>query len=262
MAAAQGFARAKDGTSLAYQVAGSGPPLVLLAGQANNHHWWDGVRDDFQAAHRTITVDYRGTGASDKPDEPFSTTGFADDVVAVLDELGLESADVYGTSMGGRTAQWLAINHPGRVRRLVLGCTSPGGARAVERDAEVRRSLAQADPRAAGRALLDLMYSPAWLAAHDGPRTVLGDRDMPPHARRHHLAASNGHNAWDRLDEIRSRTLVLHGADDRMTPATNAELLAERIPEAEARVLPGLRHAYFIEGRPEVSELVEDFLAA
>ena len=121
------FARAKDGTALAYQREGDGPPLVLLAGQANNHHWWDAVRTDFHATHSTITMDYRGTGASDKPRDGYSTRQFADDVIAVLDELGIERADVYGTSMGGRVAQWVAVGRPERVRRLVLGCTSPGG---------------------------------------------------------------------------------------------------------------------------------------
>lgn len=89
-----------DGVRIAYQVRGEGAPLVLLAGQANNHHWWDGVRDDFHAERSTVTVDYRGTGRSDKPDSPYSTEVFAQDVIAVLDELGIDRADVYGTSMG------------------------------------------------------------------------------------------------------------------------------------------------------------------
>ncbi|RCV47138.1 alpha/beta fold hydrolase, partial [Marinitenerispora sediminis] len=75
----------------------------------------------------------------------YSTPLFAEDAVAVLDELGVERADVYGTSMGGRTAQWIAVRHPARVRRLVLGCTSPGGPHAVERTMAVRRSLAGPD---------------------------------------------------------------------------------------------------------------------
>jgi 3-oxoadipate enol-lactonase len=104
---------------------GDGDPLVLLAGQANNHHWWDPVREDFDTSRTTITLDYRGTGGSDKPDEPYSTQGFADDVVAVLDDLGVERADVYGTSMGGRVARWLAVRHPDRIGTLVLGRTSP-----------------------------------------------------------------------------------------------------------------------------------------
>ncbi|GAB2607774.1 alpha/beta hydrolase [Streptomyces capparidis] len=256
-----GSTRAQDGTVLAYQCRGAGRPLVLLSGQANNHHWWDGVREDFHGTHRTITMDYRGTGASGAPEGPYSTELFADDVIAVLDALGIDSADLYGTSMGGRVAQWVAARHPGRVRRLVLGCTSPGGPRAVERDASVRRALAQPDPKAARETLIDLMYTPAWRAAHPGPYTTLGDPGMPPHARRGHLAASNRHDAWEVLPRITAPTLVLHGGDDRLTPADNVSLLTARIPRAAGHVFPGARHAYFQECRPQASALVAEFLA-
>lgn len=251
----------EDGTRIAYQVRGAGTPLLLLAGQANNHHWWDRVRAGFDRAHRTVTLDYRGTGGSDKPDVPYSTEQFARDALAVLDALGIERADVYGTSMGGRTAQWLAARHPHRVGALVLGCTSPGGRHAVERDDGVRRALARTDPDAARQALLDLMYTPEWLAAHPGPYATLGDPAMPPYARRRHLAASNRHDAWDVLPAITAPTLVLHGADDRLNPAANAPLLADRVPGARLHLLPGARHAYFEECRATASPLVRDFLA-
>lgn len=253
--------RAQDGTVLAHQTRGTGRPLLLLAGQANNHHWWDGVRDDFHGAFSTVSFDYRGTGDSGKPDGPYSTPVFADDAIAVLDDLGIERADVYGTSMGGRVAQWIAIRHPERVGRLVLGCTSPGGPHARERDMAVRRALAQADARAARDALLDLMYTPAWLAANPGPHTVLGDPDMPPHARRGHLVASNEHDAWDGLPRISAPTLILHGDQDRLSPPANASLLASRIPDARKTLLPGARHAYFQENRPYASDLALAFLS-
>ncbi|MEU1666852.1 alpha/beta fold hydrolase [Streptomyces sparsogenes] len=255
------FARAADGTALACQRRGRGFPLLLLAGQANNHRWWDGIREDFHATHSTVTLDYRGTGASDKPEAGYSTPEFAEDVIAVLDHLGIERADVYGTSMGGRVAQWVAARHPGRVRRLVLGCTTPGGPHAVERDASVRRALAQPDPEAARQALIDLMYSPAWRAEHPGPYTTLGDPAMPPHARRGHLLASNRHDAWDVLPTISAPTLVLHGDQDRMAPPDNLALLAARIPGARTHLFAGARHAYFEECRPEASALVSAFLA-
>ncbi|MFI8456671.1 alpha/beta fold hydrolase [Kitasatospora sp. NPDC085464] len=253
-------ATAPDGVRIAYQVRGAGAPLVLLAGQANNHHWWDGVRDDFHAARSTVTLDYRGTGGSDKPDRPYSTEGFARDVIAVLDELGVDRADVYGTSMGGRVAQQLAARHPERVGALVLGCTSPGGPHGVARDNDVRRSLAQPEPAAARQALLELMYTPDWLADHPGPHRTLGDPGMPAHARRHHLAASNRHDAWDLLPRIGAPTLVVHGTDDRLNPTANAPLLADRIPGARLHLVPGARHAYFEEFRALASPLVLDFL--
>jgi pimeloyl-ACP methyl ester carboxylesterase len=254
-------ALASDGARIAYQTDGTGPPLLLLAGQANNHHWWDLVRADFAATHEVITLDYRGTGASDAPTSGYSTPGFAEDALAVLDALGLSRVAVYGTSMGGRVAQWLAAHHPDRVRRLVLGCTSPGGRHAVERDAQVRRALAQQDAAAARQALLELMYTPAWLSTHPGPYTTLGDPDMPAHARRRHFTASANHDAWDVLPQITAPTLVVHGTDDIFNPAANAPLLTERIPRAHMALIDGARHAYFDEFRAVASPLVMEFLA-
>ena len=255
-----GFATAPDGTRIAYQVAGGGPPLLLLAGQANTHHWWDGVREDFHAARSTVSFDYRGTGASDKPDVPYSIDLFVEDALAVLDALGIESADVYGTSMGGRTAQVLAARHPDRIRRLVLGCTSPGGPHAVERGNDVRRALAQPDRTAAARVLAELMYTPGWLATHPGPYQTTGDAGMPDYARGRHLVASNRHDAWDLLPDIAAETLVLHGTDDRFNPTENAHLIAGRIPRAGVELIEGARHAYFEEFRALAGPAVLRFL--
>ena len=254
-----GGAKAQDGVRIAYQVEGEGFPLLLIAGQSNNHHWWDGIREDFHGAHRTVTFDYRGTGDSDKPDIAYSTPGFADDAIAVLDELGIERADVYGTSMGGRVAQWIAARHPDRVRALVLGCTSPGGKHAIERGPEIRHRLA--DPATAHQTLLDLMYTPAYLARTTGPYQTLGDPVMPSYAQRRHLIASHRHDAWDALPDITAPTLVIHGADDRFNPAANAPLLADRIPGAQLEPIPGARHAYFEEFRSVAGPLVREFLA-
>ncbi|GAA2986067.1 hypothetical protein JCM13580A_02010 [Streptomyces drozdowiczii] len=255
------YATTPDGTRIAYQLRGNGAPLVLLAGQANNHHWWDLVRTDFHPARSTLTLDYRGTGDSDKPDTPHSTELFAQDVIAVLDDLGIDRTDIYGTSMGGRVAQQLAARHPHRVSSLILGCTSPGGPHSIERDNDVSLALAQTRPGAARQALLDLMYTPQWLADHPGPHHTLGDPRMPSHSRRHHLAASNRHNAWDLLPIISAPTLVLHGTDDLLNPTANAPLLADRIPNAPLHLIPDARHAYFEEARAHAGRLVLDFLA-
>ncbi|QWF85085.1 alpha/beta fold hydrolase [Amycolatopsis sp. CA-230715] len=258
------YATAPDGVSLRYEVHGDGADvLVLLAGQANSRHWWDGVREDFDEVFRTIVFDYRGTGESEKPrTDSYSTPGFAEDVVAILDHAEVEAAHVYGTSMGGRVAQWLAADHPDRVRRLVLGCTSPGEPHGVERSAEVKRALGQRDAAAARRTLLELMYSPEWLAANPGPYHTVGDPAMTPFARGRHLLASARHNGWEALPRIAAPTLVVHGADDVFNPAENASLLAGRIPGARLHLIPGARHAYFEEFRTVASPLVLDFLQA
>jgi pimeloyl-ACP methyl ester carboxylesterase len=143
---------------------------------------------------------------------------------------------------------------------FALGCTSPGGPHSVERGNDVRQALTQPQPGAARQALLELMYTPQWLASHPGPHHTLGDLGMPAHARRHHLAASNRHHAWDLLPDIGAPTQVVHGSDDLLNPTASAPLLAGRIPDARLRLIPGARHAYFEEFRTHASPLVLDFL--
>jgi pimeloyl-ACP methyl ester carboxylesterase len=255
------FATAGDGARLYYEAGGDGPPLLLVSGQAQDRALWMGARDDFAARHRVIVFDHRGTGDSDKPETVYSTRGFADDAVAILDDLGIARAHVYGVSMGGRIAQWLAIAHASRVAAIVLGCTTPGNAHGVRRPPEVDPVLASGD----GLRMLPYMVSPAWAASNMGflmdfDRTTKS-RPVPPAARQRHYQASEAHDAWDLLPAITAPTLVVHGSDDQVNVAANAQLLAERIPGAELYMIPGGRHAYYWENRPDASDRVLDFLA-
>jgi pimeloyl-ACP methyl ester carboxylesterase len=84
---------------------------------------------------------------------------------------------------------------------------------------------------------------------------------MPAYARGRHLVASNRHDAWEVLPRIACPTLVLHGADDLLNPAANAELLAERIPGARLELIPAARHAYFDEFRAVAGPLVREFVS-
>lgn len=256
----RGRARA-HGAELAFQVDGprEAPALLLLPGQANSHHWWDTLRDDFSDDFRTITFDYRGTGSTRAHEEPWSTSSFASDAAAVLAAVGAERAHVYGTSMGGRVAQMLAIEHPEVVDRLVLACTSPGGRHAGERSQAVRRTLAHPDPSQRRTALLHLMYTDDWFTRPQPPSTLLGDPDMTPGATILHLRVSDRHDAWDRLPDIGASTLVLHGVDDELSPAENAGLIGSRIPDSQVEVMPG-RHGFFDELRAQVSPMIRAHL--
>jgi pimeloyl-ACP methyl ester carboxylesterase len=217
----------------------------------------------------TVTFDYRGTGASADaaaggPD--WSTRLFADDAAAVLAALGRTNALVYGTSMGGRIAQELAINHAAVVGRLVLACTSPGGSVAHERGRDVRLALANPDPAVRFRAIVDLFYTPGWTQTQGGydqvPTHLFGDPNMSAEAARRHLLVSAGHDAADRLHRIQAPTLIIHGDDDRMVPTANTAILGQRIPGSEVLLFPDGRHGFFDEFAEQTTKTVVDFLLA
>lgn len=255
-----------DGFELAVQVTGpdggSAPTLLLLPGQANSHHWWDGLRGVYGERFRVVTFDYRGTGGSRGPVGDWSTASFADDAAQVLRALGVGAgagkASVYGTSMGGRVAQLLAVRHPDLVDAMVLACTSPGGRHAHERSQEVRRSLTEPDPARRLATLRELFYTDAWTRGSES--NLFGDATQTAAESRAHLRASNRHDAWSDLPAITAPTLVLHGTADLMVPADNATILVDRIPGASLRLHEGGRHGFFEEFSRTVDPWVLSFL--
>ncbi|EFH81136.1 alpha/beta fold hydrolase [Ktedonobacter racemifer] len=259
------FVTIPDGTRLYYEESGTGEPLLLVSGQGLDHTSWDGIRDDFTDRYRVIVFDHRGTGQSDQPTAPpYSTRGFAQDAIALLDHLGIARVHVYGYSMGGRVSQWLGIDHGQRVGALVLGATTPGSAHGVPRSAEVNALWTNplTDPQEALEKIGALFYSPGWIASHlEVVKAALQSPPLPEYVRRLHYQASEGHDAWDLLPTISAPTLVLHGSEDRMNPPANAHLLAKRIPGAELSLIEGARHGYLIEFREEASRIVKAFLA-
>lgn len=266
------FAEASDGIRLYFEEHGAGEPLLLLAGQGQDHRQWDLVRDAYAARHRVIVYDYRGLGRSDAPSEPpYTTRGQAEDAVAVLDHLGIERAHVFGVSMGGRVAQWLGIDHGARLGALVLGCTTPGDRHGIPRTAEVQqvleRTLASDEPPegAAVLALLSLMFSPGWVNANiEVVQAMAAQRadPVPEFVRRWHFQASQAHDAWELLPTITAPTLVLHGSDDQVSPSANARLLAGRVPGAELQLVEGGRHGFFLEFGEETARLALGFLGS
>lgn len=250
-----------DGFDLAVQTGGvtGAPAVFLLQGQANSHVWWDGLREGLESEFQTLTMDYRGTGASRGTLASWTTASFAADVADVMDSAGITKAFVYGTSMGGRVAQILAAHYPDRVTALVLASTSPGGPNAIGRSPEVNQVLARATAIERVNILHGLFYTPDWPHSPQDS-SLLGDATMSQQELAAHRKASRQHDAWELLPSITVPTLVLHGEDDLMTPVKNARLLAGRIPTARLQVYPGSRHGFFEEFASQVTPAVLEFL--
>ena len=129
---------------------GTGEPLLLIQGLGYGRWGWDPVVPGLAERYRVLTFDNRGIGESDKPAGPYTAREMADDALQVLDEAGVERAHVLGASLGGMIAQELAVKAPARVDKLVLCCTTPGGAgclSAARGDDEALRRGADAGAR-------------------------------------------------------------------------------------------------------------------
>ncbi|MGD0205397.1 MAG: alpha/beta fold hydrolase [Dehalococcoidia bacterium] len=252
---------------LYYEVQGQGEPLVLIAGLGGNTRGWDMQIPTFSREFQVVAFDNRGSGRSDKPATRYTIRMFADDTAGLMDALGIASAHVYGQSMGGFIAQELALSYPQRVRTLVLGSTSCGGRQAVAASPEhlaLMASLSTLSPEEAAGKNLSLLYSAEFIARKRDELIArfLAEAELraPLDAFGQQVQAAMRHNAYDRLPQIRCPTLIISGSDDKIVPAENSRILAERIPNAELVVLPRAGHGYPVECADESNAIVLDFL--
>lgn len=257
----------RDGITLHHESTGAGAPVLLVMGLGMTATGWWRTVPVLAERFRVITFDNRGVGRSARPPGPYAVAQLADDASAVLDAAGTAEAHVYGISLGGMIAQEIALRHPARVRSLVLGATTPGGARAVAADAATLAFFRRRGEMTAEEAVwasVPYNYGATTRLRHaerigqDIAQRLRFPIEPGPYAAQ--LAAALGHDAHARLREIRAPALVLHGDEDRMVPAANAHLLAEAIPGAQLRLWPGAGHLYPTD-EPAADRDVARFLA-
>jgi 3-oxoadipate enol-lactonase len=248
---------------LHYVQRGSGPALLLVPGIPAIASDWAPLAERLSASRRVIAYDNRGSGASSVTPAPYTCAQLAADAVALLDELGIERADVFGMSLGGMIAQELALGWPDRVSRLVLGCTHCGLEHAARPDREAGRAFAMETDDWPER--MQALAPFAFAAGADGEllhRFIeKKSRDVQdPEGYRGQIAAALAHDTYDRLPQIDCPTLILTGDGDRVIPAASSEVLHERIPESRLEVVADAGHLFFLERPEESVRLLEDFL--
>jgi pimeloyl-ACP methyl ester carboxylesterase len=253
--------------ALYWQRDGSGTPVLLIMGLGlSAGAWWRTVPVLAQS-HEVITFDSRSVGRSQTRVHAFSTSVMADDAIGVLDAAGIGRAHIYGISLGGMVAQQVALRHPDRVRSLVLGATHAGGRLAEQPGPEVLAFLHRRlwlGHEEAARASIEFNYSVR--CRHEHADRINEDIDQ---RLAHRFAAgaywaqmwaASTHDTAGKLDRIAAPTLVIHGDEDRMIPARNGRLLADRIPGARLLELAGVGHLYPTEA-PAVDEQIAAFMA-
>jgi 3-oxoadipate enol-lactonase len=257
--------------SLDYERSGNadGPSLLLIMGMSGTAlHWGEPFLDLLRTDFDVIAYDHHGVGASSPLDGPITTREMADDAAGLLAALGLDDAHVMGISMGGMIAQELALNHPGRVRTLTLGCTYCGGegsALASEADlAGLVEAMGSGDRERALRAGWEINVSPKLAADEDAFatfRAIAMRRAVALEVIMQQMQACAAHDTNARLGQMAMPTLVMHGTVDRLLPVVNGRLIASRIPGARLEIFDDVGHLFFWERPERVAELVREHAA-
>lgn len=254
-----------DGRRLAWSEAGEGEPLLLVNGYAATGADWDpGFLAALGASRRVICPDNRGLGGSELGDGELGIDDLAADLEALLDALEIERLPVAGWSLGGFVAQRLAERSPARVSALGLIDTDPGGSAAVLADPATWALLLDhsGSPREQATRLISLLFPPGPAAEIDrrfGDVVAEARAALSPAALR---AQERAMAAWHREDRPppaaadRPPTVVVHGAEDVLIPAANAESLASRWAAARVEVIAGCGHAAMAQEPERVATLL------
>lgn len=262
-----------DGIEMYYEVHGNGFPLVLISGYGGSSEGWDMLAPkvkELSRHYRVVTFDNRGTGRSSTPEGDYSIKTMADDVARLLDCLGMSKAHILGESMGGMIAQELAINNPKKVNGLILACTTPKGfaydAILEQREAHEKLRWMFAPPlgmppEALLEELMRLVCTKEfWDKNKASIMTFIPKYPTSLSTLEKHYDAIVKFDTYNRLKTISSRTLVIHGEDDRLVMPEGARMLAKQIPNAELKIFKQAGHAVLDEKWQEVKPAILDFL--
>lgn len=244
-----------------WDTAGEGEPLLLAMGHAWDARMWWRALPALSEKHRVLRFDNRGIGRTHWDGKPFGISDLAADAFAVMDAAGVESAHVYGMSMGGLTVQEMALAQPGRVRSLVLGCTAAFSADAP-RHSRLEPLKARMPVRLVARLLPSALYGPrADPGAVAEDVCLMRSANEPAVGKLAQSRAIARYHSLERIHQIAAPTLVVHGTHDKALSLDRAHELADRIPRAELVVLKDAGHNYLADSPDTATPAVLAFLS-
>jgi pimeloyl-ACP methyl ester carboxylesterase len=268
------FARTDDGVKLYYEEVGSGAPIVFVHEFAADHRSWEMQMRHFGQRYRCITWSARGYPPSDVPEKPtsYSQARAADDILAILDHLKLDKAHIVGLSMGGYTALQVALNHPGRVRSLVLAGAGSGSERwyteefhkrscelAAQFEREGSAAVAQTYGRSASRITFELKDPRGF--AEFARRLAEHDAHGSAHMSRGFQGARP--SLYDFESDIRKLTtpaLIVVGDEDERCIEPGL-FLKDALPASGLVIFPKTGHVVNLEEPDLFNQVVGDFLS-
>lgn len=244
------FAPLPDGEQLYYEVAGSGPPLLLITGLGGLAAFWQPHIEALGCAFQVITYDHRGAGQSSLKLIEFSIDQMAGDALALLDHLGVAQAHVAGHSTGGAIGQVLAIEHPARLDKLMICASWPGKDTYFDLLFHARSGVLRCQGAAEYiRQTILVGRPPQWLRDHPEDAAPPDELTVDTMMRSVEctLARIEAIRAYERrsdLGRINLPVLVTCARDDMVTPVHLSHELAGLIDSAQLDILDWGGHFY------------------
>jgi pimeloyl-ACP methyl ester carboxylesterase len=245
---------------------GRGEPLVLIHGLADDHRAWRRTLPDLALRHRVVLYDLRGHGQTSLGKSDGTLRQLGDDLVALMDAIAVDRADVAGFSLGGTVAMRAAIDHPDRIHRLALVATSSRvGRSAAEWYRRRVEMVVRNDPLL--RQTLDRdtadVYAEAPAELEEG-LLIRRQSTADPGGYGNACAAMAALNAAPldpELHAIAAPTLIVASERDQHCPPRAAEIIASGIGRCRLEIIPDAGHAIPVEKPLELASLINSFLA-
>lgn len=219
------------------------PVVVLSNSLGSTYEMWDRQVPELSRSFRVVRYDIRGHGRSPVPDGPYVIDDMVDDVVALLDELGVERAHFVGLSLGGMTGLRLAALSPERVDRLAVLCTSAllGPSQAWHDRATLVREQGTS---AVAETVVGRWYTTSF-AAHEPARILAAQQMVAATTAEGYASCCEAIATMDLtqdLAHIWAPTLAIAGAEDPATPPDHLERIASGVRDGRLLVVPGAAH--------------------
>lgn len=236
-------------SNIYYERHGAGFPILFVSGLGGLATYWKDQSACFAREYEVILHDHRGVGQSDRAKPPYTVEGMADDVVRLMDALGIEQAHVVGHSTGGAIAQVLAIDHPRRVAAVVIASSWTRADPYFRRLFALRKDvLLRMGPEAYLQSATLVLYPSWWITRNNERLRLMEAQNLATFSSAEIVASRiEAIVAFDRvadLPKIRRPTLVIGAEDDAVTPAYFSEELARLVPAAELKLFPRGGHCF------------------
>lgn len=250
--------------TLYHQLAGppNAPALLLGSSLGTSHAMWEPQIVALSKTRRVIAFDHRGHGGSPVPAGPYAMSDLGGDVIALMDELGLERASYVGISLGAMLGLWLAVHAPERIECLILiggSAHVPPAAAWHERAATVREAGSTA---VLAETVVERWFTPAYVREH--PDVVERFRAMiaatPAEGYAGCCEAISGHDEREALPTITAPTLVMAGAEDPSIPPEHGRAIAAAVAGAHFQLIEPAAHLASVEQADAVIAAIADWL--